>query len=122
MEVRWSHLGRCDVLPLTNRTLFRTLVDMNTLPATISATDARRNLYDMLDEVGKYLKRFVIVHKGKPQAVLLSVEDLESWEETLDIISNKTLMMQIRKSERDYEAGRVTPLRDVLKKMDIHDY
>lgn len=106
---------------MTNRTVLRTLVVMNTLPATISATDARANLYDMITEVSTNLKRFVIIHKGKPQAVLLSVEDLESWEETLDITSNKTLMAQIRKSEKDYKTGRVIPLRAVLKKMNIHD-
>ena len=103
--------------PLDKPYAFPYTMDMNTLPATISATDARANLYDMIEEVGTNLKRFVIVHKGKPQAVLLSVEDLESWEETLDITSNKALMAQIRKSERDYKAGRVIPLRAVLKKM-----
>lgn len=92
-----------------------------TLPATISATDARANFYNMIEEVGTDLKRFVIIHKGKPQAVLLSVDDLESWEETLDITSNKALMVQIRKSKSDYKAGRVTPLRAVLKKMNIND-
>lgn len=93
----------------------------NTLPSMLTVSDARANLYDMMEEVRKYLKRFVITHHGKPQAVLMPVEDLESWEETLDIMSNKKLMAQLRQAEKDRKAGRTIPLRDVLKRLKIHE-
>ena len=87
----------------------------------LTVSDARANLYDMMKEVRKYLKRFIITHHGKPQAVLMPVEDLESWEETLDIMSNKKLMAQLRQAEKDRKAGRTILLRDVLKKLNIHE-
>src|SRR3989344_8271113 len=88
-------------------------LDMNSpIPSTLTVSDARANLYDMMEEVRKYLKRFVITHHGKPQAVLLPVEDLESWEETLDILSNKKLMADIRQAEKDFRAGRVYTLEE----------
>lgn len=89
------------------------------IPSTLTVSDARTNLYDMMEEVRKYLRRFVITHHGKPQAVLMPVEDLESWEETLDIISNKKLMADIRQAEKDYNAGKYYTLDEVEKRLKI---
>lgn len=85
----------------------------------LTVSDARANLYDMMEQVRKYLKRFIITHRGKPQAVLLPVEDLESWEETLDILSNKALMRDIRHAEKDYEAGNYVTLEEVEQRLGI---
>lgn len=90
-----------------------------TLPSTLTVSDARTNLYDMMEEVRKYLRRFIITHHGKPQAVLLPVEDLESWEETLDILSNKKLMRDIRQAEKDYKAGRFYTLEEVENRLKL---
>ena len=59
----------------------------------------------------------MITHRGKPQAVLLPIEDLQSWEETLDITSNKKLMGEIRQAEKDYQKGRFIPLKSVEKSL-----
>ncbi|HCM82115.1 MAG: seg [Microgenomates group bacterium GW2011_GWC1_43_11] len=90
------------------------------IPSTLTVSDARTNLYDMLEEVQKYLRRFIITHHGKPQAVLMPIADLESWEETLDIMSNKKLMADIRQSEKERKAGKVYPLKQVLEELGIH--
>ncbi len=94
---------------------------MSTIPSTLTVSDARTNLYDMMEEVRKYLRRFVITHHGKPQAVLMPVEDLESWEETLDIMSNKKLMRDLGQAEKDVKAGRVYPLEDVIAELEKRD-
>jgi antitoxin YefM len=90
---------------------------MSTIPSTLTVSDARTNLYDMMEEVRKYLRRFIITHHGKPQAVLMPVEDLESWDETLDIMSNKKLMSDIRQAEKDFKAGKYFTLEDVEKRL-----
>lgn len=51
----------------------------------------------------------------------MPVEDLESWEETLDILSNKKLMADIRQADKDIKAGRVYTLDEVEKKLGIHE-
>lgn len=93
---------------------------MSQIPSTLTVSDARTNLYDMMEEVRKYLRRFIITHRGKPQAILLPVEDLESWEETLDILSNKKLMRDLRQAEKERRAGKVYPLGEVLEELGIH--
>ncbi len=90
-----------------------------TIPSMLTVSDARTKLYDMMEEVHKYLRRFVITHHGKPQAVLMPVEDLESWEETLDILSNKKLMADIRQSQKDFKAGKYYTLDEVEKKLKL---
>lgn len=91
------------------------------IPSTLTVSDARINLYDMMEEIQKYLRRFVITHHGKPQAVLMPIEDLESWEETLDIMSNKKLMADLKQAEKDRKAGRVYSLEEVEKKLGIYE-
>src|SRR3989338_6573279 len=92
---------------------------MTQIPSTLTVSDARSNLYDMMVEVRKYLWRFVIIHHGKRQAVLMPVEDLESWEETLYILSNKKLMADIRQAEKDFRAGRFYTLEEVENELKL---
>lgn len=72
---------------------------MSTLNSTLPANEARSNFYRMLDEVGK-LRQFTITHRGKTSAVIMSMEEFESWQETLDILSNKKLVNSINKARK----------------------
>ena len=92
---------------------------MNSLAATLPANVARANFYQMLDEVGEYLRRFIITHRGKARAVVMPLDEVEGWEETREILSNKKLMRDIRQAEKDRQAGRVYPLEQVIKELGI---
>ena len=48
----------------------------------------------------------IVTRNGKPAAVLISPDDLESLEETLAIISDRSLTSQIRESDRAAAAGQ----------------
>ncbi|OGG15271.1 hypothetical protein A2773_03705 [Candidatus Gottesmanbacteria bacterium RIFCSPHIGHO2_01_FULL_39_10] len=73
---------------------------MSTLNATIPANEARSNLYQILNEVGEEWRQFTITHRGKPRAVIISPEEFASWQETLEIASNKQLVKSIKKGLR----------------------
>lgn len=47
---------------------------------------------------------------GRPAAVVMSIEDLEGLEETLDVLSDPKLMRRIRKSEAETAAGKAEEL------------
>ncbi len=49
--------------------------------------------------------RVVITKHGRPAVVVLSVEDLEGLEETLDILSNPRLLRRVRTAEAEITAG-----------------
>lgn len=76
---------------------------------TISATDARAKLYDLLEEVEKLSKRITITSHGKTKAVLVNADELENLEETLEILQDKRAMASIAKSMKEIKAGKIIP-------------
>lgn len=60
--------------------------------------DAKNRLSSVVERVEREHDRVVITKHGRPAVVLVSVEDLESLEETLDALSSPTLIQQIRES------------------------
>ena len=54
--------------------------------------------------------RVVITKHGEPCVIMLSMEDLESLEETLEIVSDAALMDDIREAETDLGGGRTAAM------------
>lgn len=81
---------------------------------TISATDARAKLYDLLEEVDKLSKRVIITSHGKTKAVLVNAEELDGLEETLEILKDKAAMASIERSKKDIKAGRIYSFKQVV--------
>jgi antitoxin YefM len=86
------------------------LVMSETLPlATVKA-----RFSEIVDRVARQQDRVIVTRNGQPAAVLVSTDDLESLEETLEIMSDRSLMTQIRQSEKDAAAGEPgIPLEDL---------
>lgn len=54
---------------------------------TIAISYFRKNLPKIIDDVSGFMKRLVISVSGKPKAVVMSLEELESLEETAEILA-----------------------------------
>jgi len=67
--------------------------------------DVKNHLSEVVEQVEREHDRVVITKHGRPAAVVLSVDDLASLEETLDIAGRPTLIKQIRASLADLAAG-----------------
>ena len=50
--------------------------------------------------------RVVLTRNGRPAAVIMSPDDLEALEETLEILSNPAAVRAIRKAEMEIDKGR----------------
>ncbi len=72
---------------------------------TLPLSHVKAHLSEIADRVEGQHDRVVVTRKGRPAAVLVSPEDLESLEETLAVLSDPELMRQIRKSEAEVERG-----------------
>ena len=60
-------------------------------------------------------EEIVVTRKGKPAAVLVNYAEYERLQETLDILSDPSLMQQIRRSQRFYaEGGKGLSFEDVF--------
>jgi antitoxin YefM len=72
---------------------------------TLPLSSVKAHLSEIVDRVEGEHDRVVLTRNGKPAAVLISPEDLESLEETLQIMSDPALMAQIQESEQAFAAG-----------------
>ena len=72
-----------------------------TLPlATIKA-----HLSEIVDGVESQHDRVILTRNGRAAAVILHPDDLESLEETLDLLSDPRALEEIRQAGKDIEAG-----------------
>ena len=55
--------------------------------STIAISQFRSNLPKIIEEIDSYDKRVVVSVSGKPKAVVLSLDELESLEETAEVLT-----------------------------------
>lgn len=80
----------------------------------VAISDARANLPDLVNKVSDNLDRFVITINGQPKAVLVSEEELESLEETAEILAIPGAKEAIDRGVEQAKKGNVRLLVDIL--------
>ena len=83
---------------------------------TIPLADAKARLSAVLDGVRDTHERVVITRNGRPEAVIMSVSDLESLEETLDLLSTPGAVDEINAAEAEISRGEAIGA-DELKRL-----
>ena len=71
----------------------------------LSIRELRPKLPSVLRDVATTYARYVVTRRGKPEAVLLSIEDYERLIETLEIQSDPVLMRRIERAMRAIKRG-----------------
>jgi antitoxin YefM len=72
--------------------------------------DVKNRLSEVVDRLEREHGRVVITKHGHPAAVVMSIDDLESLEETLDIMDSADLLADIRASLSDAASGDTSVL------------
>lgn len=72
--------------------------------------EVKNRLSEVVDEVEREHARVVITKHGRPAAVVVSTADLESLEETLDIMGNQGLLADIKEAVMELSEGAAVPL------------
>lgn len=67
--------------------------------------DVKNRLSEYVDRVEREHERVVITKHGRPAAVVLSVDDLESLEETLAVLSDAQAMTDLVASRHELLTG-----------------
>jgi antitoxin YefM len=80
---------------------------------TLTATEARKELFNLLKKSARGHQQFRITHK-EGEAVLLSQEDYESLLETLALLSTPGLLKSIRRAKKEIAKGETFSLEEVL--------
>lgn len=79
---------------------------------TIPFTEAKAHLSDLVDRVLTERERITVTRNGRPAAVLINPDELESIEETLDILRDPELVKSLRRSMRQAEQGKTIPFEE----------
>ena len=82
---------------------------------TMPLSEARRTLPKLVSESSRRMNRTIITRKGKAEAVLMGMEEYESWVETLEIVSRPETLKALREGIADLKAGRVSSFEEVVK-------
>ncbi len=81
-----------------------------TVTGPMALKDVKNRLSEVVDQVEREHDRVVITKHGHPAAVVLSVDDLASLEETLVVLNSQYLVSQIRDSLNEVALGSATTL------------
>jgi antitoxin YefM len=72
--------------------------------------EVKSRISEVVDRLEREHGRVVITKHGRPAVVMLSLEDLESLEETLAVLSDPELVVAIAEADAEVAAGRATRL------------
>jgi antitoxin YefM len=83
---------------------------------TIPISAARKDIFNIADKVQKTGVHYTLTDQGSPKAVILSAEEFESLQETLEVMRDfPNLEEDIRAARRDVKQGSYTTLDKLLE-------
>jgi len=87
---------------------------------TLPISEARKEIFKIAKMVQKPSTYYTLTEKGKPKVVVMSTDEFESWQETLEVIREfPDLKKDIKETERAVGKGEHrswTTLEDLLVK------
>lgn len=86
-------------------------------PKILSISEARKNIFSLVDEASKPGNYIILTENGRPKAVVLSIEEFESWKETLEVQAMfPGLREEADKAKQSYQWGNFITLEELLAK------
>jgi antitoxin YefM len=85
----------------------------------MTATAARKNFYAVINEAKHPGVSVTITHEGLPKVVVMSFEEYEGWQETMEIMSDPSLDADIQEGVREMKAGKVVDLATLKKRLKL---
>lgn len=73
----------------------------------VTATEARKKLYDIIDEAEHPGVAVAITHEGIPKVVVMSFEEYEGWMETMEIMADPELDKELEEAMKEMKAGNL---------------
>ncbi len=80
---------------------------------TLPLATVKAHLSELIEQVSAQHDRIIVTRNGRPAAVLVSPDDLESLEETLAVLSDPGLLSQVRKGRAAAARKDVVPLQEL---------
>ena len=94
----------------------------NPMPKTISATEASNRFGTMIDEAARGRSLFVVTRMGRPQAVVMGMDqyqELIELLETADELKDKEYLASVAEAREDVRVGRTLSLEELDREFDF---
>ena len=79
-----------------------------------------KKIFKIAEQVQKLATHYTLTEKGKPKAVMMSAEEFESWQETLEVMHDfPNLEKDIKELKNDVKSGaykKYITLEEILAK------
>jgi prevent-host-death family protein len=75
-------------------------------------SEAKAHLSELAERVERQHERVLVTRNGRPSFVLISPDDLESLEESLEIVRDARLMASLRRSREQAANGEAVRLSE----------
>lgn len=72
---------------------------------TLPLAEIKARLSEIVDLIEEQHERITLTRNGRPAAVLVSPEDLEALEDTLDLLSDRNALREIERARADIAKG-----------------
>ena len=72
--------------------------------------DVKNRLSEVVDRLEREHGRVIITKHGRPAAVVLSIEDLEGLEQTLELLADPKIVRRIKKANAELAEGKSATL------------
>ena len=83
------------------------------MDATLPLSEIKARLSQIVDGIERDHHRVVLTRNGRAAAVLLSPEDLEALEDTVDLLSHPTALDEIRHAQEELARGEFVSADDL---------
>jgi len=81
---------------------------------TVTMEQAQRRLKSVIEEVRENKIPYILTRFGKPQALIVSIEEYEEMQEELALLSNPEHISRIAEARAAYKAGESIPIEDYM--------
>ena len=73
----------------------------------LPVTKVKRELLDILKRMEEDESTIALTRNGEPVGVMMTLSRYESLMETIEILSDRTILESLKKSEKDFEDDKV---------------
>jgi len=78
--------------------------------------EVKAKFSEMVDRVEQQHERITVTRNGRPAAVLMSAEELEALEDTLELLSDPSALAEIAEARLEVRAGRSVSAEELRAK------
>ncbi len=81
---------------------------------TLPITEVRKDFLKIVKGAEESFERFIVTKNGKPEVVIMGYDEYEGWIETLEIMSNRQVVKNIKKADKEFKKGKTVGFKEVF--------